>query len=116
MKVAWDLDGTLDQNPALCDTMRDLKKRGHKNIVLTGHHSAVITKAEKREKKVQLAALGLKGVYDKLKVFPESSVAQDKARYCREHGVDICVDNSQKNLQLMPEGTTLLMPWRTMTS
>ena len=116
MRVCFDIDGTLSASPALCKLMCDLKAHGHKIVVLTGHHSAEITKADKKSKKADLAALGLKGAYDKLHVYPETEVAQCKADYCRKHDVPLMFDNSMRNASLAPDSTTVVVPWHSIAA
>ena len=116
MRVCFDIDGTLSASPALCKLMCDLKAHGHKVVVLTGHHSAEITKADKKSKKADLAALGLKGCYDKLHVYPEASVSQCKAAYCKKHDVPLMIDNSMKTASLTDPSTTVVVPWHSIAA
>jgi phosphoserine phosphatase len=112
--IAFDLDGTLSADPSLVKLMKDLKGRGNKVVVLTGSHICPVTKAEKKMKKDELNALGLKGVYDKLKVYPNPP-GKAKAEWCKKHDVSILIDNSLSNAQLAPDSTTVLVPWKSIT-
>ena len=114
MKVAFDLDGTLDSNEGIRDLMKKLHKAGHKTVVLTGSHVFPVTDIEKAEKRAKLSGLGLGGDYDKLKVYPNPP-GNAKAAYCAKHNVSLMIDNSLSNAQLAPAGTTVLVPWRTIT-
>jgi phosphoserine phosphatase len=114
MLVAFDLDGTLDTSEAVRDLMRSLHQRGDKIAVLTGCPSASVTPEDVARKEADLANLGLAGCYDKLKVYPNPP-GQKKARWCAKHGVALLIDNSLMNAQLAPTGTTVLVPWKTIT-
>jgi hypothetical protein len=115
MRVAFDLDGTLDASPELCKLLRALKKRGDKIVVLTGCHEEPITDADIDEKRAKLDSLGVGDSVDKLKVYPQSRVAQCKAEYCRRKDVALFIDNSLRNASLAPDGTTVLVPWKHLT-
>ena len=115
MKVALDLDGTISADPeGFQHLASSLRAKGHKVVVLSGCHHDPITPECKAEKKAYLKELGFKA-YDKLKVYPQTSAAQDKGRYCREHNVALAVDNSLRNVQLMPQTTTVLVPWHSIS-
>jgi hypothetical protein len=116
MKVAIDLDGTIDSDPVMFrKLMVALRERGDKVIVLTGCHNCPVTEADKTAKKVKLAGLGLAGCYNKLKVVPNPP-AKAKAEYCAKHDVALLIDNSMMNAQLAPAGTTVLVPWKTLSN
>ncbi|MDE2096468.1 MAG: HAD family hydrolase [Patescibacteria group bacterium] len=114
MKVAFDLDGTLDSYEPIRKLMEDLKARGDKVIVLTGCNSNPVTKADVKAKKARLRALGLKGAYDKLKVY-SNPPGKAKAAYCADHNVAILIDNSLQNAQLARDICTVLVPWATVS-
>lgn len=115
MKIACDLDGTLDSSPAIRELMKKLHKHGHKVTVLSGSHVLPVTKAEKKMKKEKLAGLGMKGHYDKLKVFPNPP-GKAKAAYCEKHNVAVLLDNSAGTAQIMHGSpTTVLVPWKTIS-
>ena len=114
MRVALDLDGTISADPERFRKLAAaLRAKGHKVTVLTGCHHDPLLPTCKDEKKALLESCGFGHEYDKLKVYPQNSVAQDKADYCRRKGVAIMVDNSQRNAQYAPECTTVLVPWHT---
>lgn len=115
MKVAFDLDGTADSDPVVFgNLMQALRKRGDKVIVLTGCDSTPVTQADVDEKADCLRRLGLGNCYDKLKVV-SNPPAKAKAKWCAKHNVALLIDNSLMNAQLAPTGTTVLVPWKTIT-
>jgi hypothetical protein len=115
MKVAIDLDGTANSDPVMYGKlMRALRERGDKVIILTGCDSVPVTKADEDEKVACLRRLGLGDCYDKLKVV-SNPPAKAKARWCAKHDVALMIDNSLMNAQLAPTGTTVLVPWKTIT-
>lgn len=115
MRIAFDLDGTLDSDPALRELMQKLTKRGDKVYVLTGSHVVPVTDAEVQMKKDKLAGLGLKGCYHKLKVYPNPP-GKEKAAYCKKHKIAMLIDNSLMNAQLAMENTCVLVPWKTLSA
>jgi len=115
MKVAFDLDGTLSASQAIRDLMVKLHKAGHKTAVLTGSHTFPVDPGEKAHKKAQLENLGLKGAYDKLKVFPNPP-SRYKAAWCAKHNVNLLIDNCLGTAQLMQDApTTVVVPWKTLS-
>lgn len=115
IRVAVDLDGTADADPEMFrKLMTALRKRGDKVVILTGCHHFPVTEADKAEKKADLERLGLGDCYDKLHVYPNPP-GNAKAAYCEKHNVALLIDNSLSNAQLAPAGTTVLVPWRTIT-
>jgi hypothetical protein len=114
VKIAFDLDGTLDSEPALRELMKKLTKGGYKCFVLTGSHVSPVDSAEKDAKKAKLAQLGLDGEYHKLKVFPNPPGVA-KAAYCKKHDIGLLIDNSLTNAQIAMRDTCVVVPWNTLT-
>lgn len=115
MHVCFDLDGTLDASEATRKLMKKLYDHGHKVSVLTGCPHHPVTDEDKAEKKIKLAGLGLGKSYHKLKVV-SNPPAIPKAAWCRKHNVDILIDNSMMNAQMAPDSTTVLVPWKTLST
>lgn len=115
MRVAVDIDGTIDSDPAaflsLCSA---LMRAGHQVFILTGCSSPKVTKADKHAKKTYLRSMGFRknAAYVKLRLFA-SPPHRGKARWCRKHKVAILIDNSVKTAQLADGDTTVLVPWAT---
>ena len=114
MKVAFDLDGTLDTSESTRKLMRKLHEHGHKISILTGCPHTPVTKADKVEKKIKIAGLGLGDSYDKLKVF-SNPPSLAKLAWCKKHNVGLLIDNCMATAQLAPDSTTVLVPWKTLT-
>ena len=111
MKVALDIDGTIDSAPADFETlMSALRAAGSQVVVLTGCSSTKPTKRDKAEKAEYLESLGCGHCYDKLVVFGDPP-HKAKAKWCKRHKVDILIDNSVKNAQLASAYCTVLLPW-----
>jgi hypothetical protein len=114
VKVAVDIDGTADADPAMYrGLMGGLRKAGHKVIVLTGCHHDPITDECKAAKKADLQRLGLADCYDKLKVYPNPP-GKAKAAYCAKHDVSLMIDNNVGTAQLARDICTVLVPWSTL--
>ena len=114
MRVAVDLDGTLDSSEAVRTLVKKLHARGHKVSVLTGTHLPEVNKEARKLKKAKLKAIGMKGHYSKLKVYTNPP-GKAKAKYCEKKKVSLMIDNSLSNANLAPGSTTVLVPWRTVT-
>lgn len=111
IKVAFDLDGTLDADPVDFESlMAALKAAGHHIVVITGASTKKPTAQDYAEKAEYLSSLGMAHVYDELVVFGDPP-HKKKAKYCKTHGVNILVDNSVKNAQLASKYCTVLLPW-----
>lgn len=111
MKFAFDIDGTIDSDPAAFQTlMSALRAGGNQVVIITGCSSKKPTKQDKAEKAEYLEHLGCGDCYDKLVVLGDPP-HKKKARYCKKHHVDILIDNSVKNAQLAADYCTVLLPW-----
>lgn len=113
MHVAFDIDGTLDQDPvnfeSLCSA---LMAAGHRVSVVTGCSGDKVSAQDKADKASYLSQIGFErgAQYDKLKVFPDPP-HKKKAKWCKKHNVAFLFDNSVKNAQLASEYCTVLLPW-----
>lgn len=116
MKVAVDVDGTVDADPAAFQSLcSSLVAAGHRVIMLTGTSNPV-TRVEKKRKEGYLRSLGFtKGAaFTKLKVVPNPPEGP-KADYCRRKKIAILIDNNTKTARLAAYGTTVLVPWASRT-
>jgi putative intracellular protease/amidase len=113
VKVAFDIDGTIDSAPAdFQSLMEALRAAGNHVVVLTWCSAKKPTKKDRAEKAEYLEHLGCGHCYDKLVVFGDPP-HKAKAKWCKKHKVDILVDNSVKNAQLASDYCTVLLPWNT---
>lgn len=111
MKVAFDLNGTIDADPVAYESlMSALMAAGHQVVVLTGCSAPKPTPKDYQEKAQLLESLGCGKCYDKLVLFGDPP-HKAKAKWCKKHGVDILIDNSVKNAQLADKFCTVLLPW-----
>lgn len=110
-KIALDINGTIDSDPAVYESlMSALMAAGHQVVILTGCSSPKVTKQDIAEKKHLLESIGCGKCYDQLVVFPDPP-HKAKAKWCQKHNVDMLIDNSVKNAQLASEYCTVLLPW-----
>lgn len=111
MKVGFDIDGTVDENPPVYQSlMSALKAAGHQVIILTGCSAKHPTQQDVNEKTGYLKQIGLGCAYDRIVVFGDPP-HKAKAKWIRDNNVDLLVDNSVKNAQLAAKYTTVLLPW-----
>lgn len=116
MRLAVDVDGTIDANP---DEMRSIlsavKAAGHAVIVLTGTPTDKATQEDWDDKRNYLQSMGCGSCWDKLVVVPHKpgELAEAKAAYCKANGIDVLIDNSKDNAKAaIAAGVPLvLVPW-----
>ena len=115
MKVAFDIDGTVDADPAVFQSlMAALKASGNQVVILTGCSSPTPT-AQDRQKKVQyLNSLGVGKDYDQLVVFGDPPHKQ-MAKWCKKNKVDLLIDNSVQNAKLASKYCLVFVPWNNIT-
>ena len=118
MRVAVDLDNTIDTNPKEFQSlMQALRAAGHVVTVLTGTGDEAATQEVWTEKCQYLATLGCGNCWDDMTVIasPGGPSSDEKAKWCNEHGVDILIDNSKENAKAaIAAGVPLvLVPWAT---
>lgn len=115
MKVAFDIDGTLDADPTDFESlMAALKAAGHQIVVITGASSKKVTQQDYEDKANYLNELGLGNCYDELVVFGDPP-HKAKAKYCKKHNVALLFDNSVKNAKLASKYCVVLVPWANKT-
>lgn len=95
MKIAFDLDGTLNRYPKqLGVMMHELKNAGHHVIVLT----AVPTGETKERREEMLRAVGIMPAsYHDIVMQPDDG--RSKGKYCKENGIEVLIDDSEFNLE-----------------
>ena len=120
MRVALDLDGTIDSCPREFQSiMSALQAASHTVTVVTGVEAAKVTKQDTEEKKNYLSALGCGQCYDELVILPHTPDGEDhdlhdeKAQWLIDNGVDVFFDNNSKNAKAaVKAGVPLvLVPW-----
>ena len=119
--AAFDLDGTISASPIqLGAIMRGLRSQGWRVAILTGtgdgisfDHAGLVAKESK------LRSFGVGDAYDELVLFDgdAAQVADQKAEWCRNHGVELTVDNAKANARAMTKAGVVccLVPWATRT-
>lgn len=114
MMVALDIDGTVDSDPTVMQSlMAALMAAGHQVVILTGCSSPTPTKQDKEKKAQYLQSIGMGKVYDKLVVFGNPP-HKAKAKWCKKHHVDLLIDNSIQNAKLASKYCLVLVPWNTL--
>lgn len=115
MVVAFDIDGTLDLDPAdMQSLMAALKAAGHQVVVLTGCSEQTPTQNDVAQKTQYLKSLGMGSCYGLLVVFGDPP-HKAKAKWCKKHNVALLFDNSVKNAKLASKYCTVLLPWASKT-
>ena len=114
MRVAFDIDGTLDEDPSvMASLMNALKSAGHDVMILTGSSDKKPSQADWDAKAQYLQSLGMGSAYNKLVVFGDPP-HKAKAKWIAKHKVDLLVDNSAENADLAEKHCTVLVPWNSM--
>ena len=119
MKIAIDVDGTIDSTPRqLQSIMSALKAAGHTVVVLTGtQEEGGPTPADFEEKANYLNSLGCgSACYDQLEVLDGSDkekLPELKADWCKDNHVDVLVDNDKDNAKAASAAGVelVLVPW-----
>ncbi len=114
MKVAFDIDGTVDSDPAVFQSLlMALKAAGHQVIILTGVSSETVSPSDVESKKQYLNSIGLGKCYNQIVCFGDPP-HQAKAQWIKKNKVDLFVDNSAANAQLAADHCLVLVPWNTL--
>lgn len=116
MRVAIDVDGTLDAAPAELQTlMIALKSAGNTVSILTGMAKNKVTVRDFHIKADYLNRLGCGESWDDMTVLGHAGgpIHVAKAKWCVKHNVDILIDNSVANARAaVAAGVPLvLVPW-----
>lgn len=111
MLAAFDIDGTIDADPAVfLSLMQALRAAGHSVAVLTGCSEETVTPEAVTKKQEYLQSLGVGQAYDQLVVFAEPPT-EEKAKWLKDNHADVLFDNSKNNAKASPCLT--LVPWQT---
>ena len=116
MKIAFDLDNTIDANPHhMQSLMSALKAAGQHVAVVTGTGDDVATEAEWKRKFDYLASLGCSACWNELIVLAHDGkpIEEVKAAYLKDNGYDILFDNSKDNAKEATKAgiPLVLVPW-----
>ena len=115
MLVALDIDGTVDADPTVMQSlMSALIAAGDRVVILTGCSSPTPTKQDKQKKVEYLQSIGLGKAYNKLVVFGNPP-HKAKAKWCKKNHVDLLIDNSVQNAKRASKYCLVLVPWNTLT-
>lgn len=119
MKIAVDLDNTIDANPKEFQSlMSALQAAGHRVIVLTGNSNDSAIEQDWNDKCKYLTGLGCSSCWDQLTVLAHTNagnISDEKAKWCTDNGVDILIDNSKENAKAATKAgiPLVLVPWAT---
>jgi hypothetical protein len=112
--VAIDLDGVLDEDPAMfASMMTALRAAGHKVSVVTGCSSKKPSQTDIDEKSQLLSTLGMGHAYDQLVVIGDPP-HKAKAKWCKQNKVDALIDNDVQNANRASKYCTVLVPWNSL--
>ena len=120
MKIALDLDNTIDAAPIQYASMMSAwKAAGHSVVVLTGTSGEPASLAVWQAKADYLQSLGCGACWTDLTVIAsvDGDTADYKAEWCKENSVDVLIDNTKDNAKAaVSAGVPLvLVPWATRT-
>ena len=119
MLVAVDLDNTIDTNPKEFQSLTTaLRAAGHVVVILTGTTEHAVTQDVWRRKAEYLQELGCSECWDEMTVLAnlaDPDYPNRKGVWCKEHGVDILIDNSKTNAKAATAAGVPLVfvPWAT---
>ena len=115
MRVAVDIDGTLNAAPAqFVGLLSAIKAAGYRVSILTGAADNPITQSTFNDKSNFLNEMGLGQCWDDMTVLSSmGDLAQTKAKWCSDNSVDVLIDNSIPNAKAaVANGIPLvLVPW-----
>lgn len=117
MRVAVDIDGTIDAAPRqLQSIMSALRACGHTIIVVTGSQQAPVTETDWSQKANYLNQLGCGACWDELVVLANPSGADlpdMKSQWLADNQVDVFIDNNVANCKAATAAgiPLVLCPW-----
>ena len=118
MRVAVDIDGTLDSNPRELQTMMSaLTAAGHIVSVITGTSDGPPAQPDFDNKANYLTNLGCGECWHDMTVISHpggnKQLADVKAQWCIENGVDALIDNTIANVRAASKAGVplVLVPW-----
>ena len=120
MKCGFDLDNTIDANPAeLQSMMSALRAAAHTVVVVTGTAEPTVTQAVWQQKADYLTSIGCGQCWDELVVasHPGGDFSDQKAQWLSENGFHLYCDSTMVNakaankigipLVLVPQGSKI---------
>lgn len=111
MLAAFDIDGTIDAEPSLFQSlMSAIKAAGHQVVVLTGCGQEKPEPDDILHKSEYLQSLGCANCYDQLVVLGEPT-DERKAEWLKANGADVLFDNSKVNAKAAAGICPVLVPW-----
>jgi hypothetical protein len=116
MRIAVDLDGTIDANPEeMRSIMGSLMASGHYVVVLTGVGSDAPTQEEWQEKRNYLRSLGCGSVWNELVIVShnDKDLSDKKAQWCTENKISVMIENNKDNAKAAVDAGVplVLVPW-----
>lgn len=97
MKFAFDLDGTITKHPeAVFDMMSAVEKGGHQVVVLTA-----VPQGEQPGRRLDMLRAAGGAWWENFMVEVPDDHGVSKAEWCRDHGVDVLVDNQPENMEAL---------------
>jgi len=116
MKVAVDVDGTIDANPAqMRSIMSALMAAGQYVVILTGTGDGTATQTDWQNKVNYLNSLGCGECWNELVVVShtDDDLPDIKAKWCAANGVDVLIDNDKDNAKAATASgiPLVLVPW-----
>lgn len=115
---AIDIDGTAAAAPQQIQELASaLMAAAHRVTIITGIADDIVTQEDFDEKSQYLCALGMAESYNDMVVISNNvkgGLAKAKAMWCKNHGVDILIDNNKENAKAAISYVPLvLVPWAT---
>jgi hypothetical protein len=119
MRVAVDIDGTLDANPReMQSIMSALVAAGHIVSIVTGTSDGSVTQNDWDNKAAYVASLGCAECWSDLTVVAHgvgngNDLATQKAQWLVDNGVDVYFDNTVANIKAANKAGIKLcvLPW-----
>ena len=113
MLVAFDVDGTIDAYPEVCQSlMSALRAAGQRVVVITGCGADTPTPQDTIDKTGYLASLGCANCYDQLVVLGNPT-DELKAKWLKANNADLLIDNDKGNAKAAAEVCPVFVPWQT---
>lgn len=112
MKVAFDIDGTIDSFPRIFQsTMSAYKAAGHHAWIITGTDAGHLGEQDLDAKRQYLNGLGIGAdCYDELVVCPDPH-PQNKASIIADNGIELLFDNNVQNAEAARKFCAVLVLW-----
>ena len=116
MRVAFDIDNTIDATPKQMQSMMSaLKSAGHDVVILTGSDEFPLTQSTWDDKAHYLNTLGCGTCWDSMVVLSHANgdTEDSKAKWCADNSVDVLIDNSKENAKAATAAGVplVLVPW-----